>query len=409
MVMSLTGGLWAFGGRMRGPFFPLFVLALGGSYFDIGLIASIGSIFMIVSSLIGGYLADTVGRKKIIYLMSFLISLNTLVYFASPSWEYLILASSLNSLFVGLRGPAVSAIIADSTKVETRTKGFATNQFLRILAGSVSPYVVGLFMERYGVLRAQRLAYLCAFVTSMIATILRFIYLEETLKVPEERKSIREILSDTYDGFKTTVNVMSNKVWILIGTNILFSLGVSLGISFFVTYAVEDVIGLSKSQWGLVFSVMSLINMFSGLLFASMSDRYGRLKLILPSMLLTPIFIIGFVFCKTFTQVLLVAVSLGLLGSMMGAPFKALLFDYSPQEHRGRIHALSSMLASLPGSNIIYGNPGGLINGIGKMVGGIAYGRFNALPFFIEAVIIEISAILGVIFLRNNKPRLKEP
>ena len=111
MVMSLTGGLWAFGGRMRGPFFPLFVLALGGSYFDIGLIASIGSVFMIVSSLIGGYLADTVGRKKIIYLMSFLISLNTLVYFASPSWEYLILASSLNSLFVGLRGPAISAII----------------------------------------------------------------------------------------------------------------------------------------------------------------------------------------------------------------------------------------------------------------------------------------------------------
>ncbi|NIO19941.1 MAG: hypothetical protein GTN76_04165, partial [Candidatus Aenigmarchaeota archaeon] len=93
LVISLSAGIWAFGGRMRGPFFPLYVLALGGSYFHIGLIASVGSVFMIGASFLGGYLSDTIGRKKIIYTMGFLISLDTLLYLVSPSWEYLILAS----------------------------------------------------------------------------------------------------------------------------------------------------------------------------------------------------------------------------------------------------------------------------------------------------------------------------
>lgn len=410
LVISLTAGLWAFGGRMRGPFFPLYVLALGGSYFQIGLIGSIGSIFMIVASFFGGYLSDTLGRKKIIYGMGFLISLDTLLYMISPSWEFLILASALNSLFVGLRAPSMTAIIADSTSVETRTRGFMADQVLRILAGSVSPIVVGLFVEKFGVIPAQRLAYACAFVTSMSATILRFLFLEETItKTSEEKKELGGILRETFSGFKSTINVLPREVWMLIGTSVIFTSGASLGASFFVTYAIDDVIGLSASEWGLVYSVMSIANVLSMVLVASFSDRFGRLKLILPAMFLTPLCVVGFVYCKSFVHVIIVLSALSILGSMMASPYKALVFDYSPKEHRGRIHAISNMISSLPGDNIIYQGPSrSIMNGMANMIGGIIYGRFRALPFYLEAVVIEISAIVGALFLRESKKRPKQ-
>jgi len=407
LVISLTAGLWAFGGRMKGPFFPLYVLALGGSYLHIGIIASIGSLFLIVASFLGGYLADTIGRRKIIYGMSFLVSLNTLLYLISPSWEYLILASAFNSLFVGLRAPAMSAIIADSTSVRTRTKGFAANQVLRILAGSASPIIVGFFMESFGVISAQRLAYACAFVTSMTSTVLRFLFLEETLEKPSEaKKDLKGILKETVSGFRQTINMMPRQAWIIICTSILFTVGASLGADFFVTYAVEDVIGLSKSEWGLVFGVMSIVNVISMTLSASASDRFGRLKLIVPAMFMTPLCVLGFVYCRNFLQVLVVVSAIAVLGGMMESPYKALLFDHSPSEHRGRIHALSNMISSLPGNTIMAQGPTrGILNGISNMIGGLSYGHSKALPFYMEAVVVGSSAFVGLFFIKEAKKR----
>ncbi len=393
---------------MRGPFFPLYVLALGGNYFQIGLIATVGSIFKIIASFLGGYLSDTIGRKKIIYTMGFLISLDTILYLLSPSWEYLILASALNSMFVGLRAPSMTAIIADSTKAETRTKGFMVDQVLRITAGSISPIIVGIFFEKYGVLTAQRLAYLCAFITSFIATTIRYLYLEETLLESSKKLELKSVIRETYNGFKTTIYVLPKQVWIIIVSSIIFTTGASLGASFFVTYAIEDVIGLTASNWGLIYGIMSIISVISMVMVAPLSDRYGRLKFIIPAMFLIPICLVSFIYSRTFTQVLLVMSTLAIFGSMMASPFKALLFDYSPREHRGRIYTLSNIISSLPGDNIVYQGPAqSIMNGISNMIGGIAYGRFKVLPFYMEAVLIWVSAIFSAIFIKDTRTKQK--
>ena len=392
------------------PFFPLYVLALGGSYYHIGIIATIGAFFQVIGSFFGGYLADYVGRKRMIYSMSFLNSLDAILFLISPSWEYLILASAFNALFSGLEDPSVTAIIADSTSLETRTKGFTANQVLRILAGSVSPIIVGILMVNSGIIIAQRIAYACGFVTSMIASLMRFLWLEETLsKKSESSYTVKGVFLDTILSFKNTIKAMPYQVWVIIATGAIFTSGVSIGASFFVTYAVEDVIKLSASEWGMIYAVMSILNVITMILVATLSDKFGRLKLIIPAMFFTPFCIMAFVYSSNLIHVLVVMSILSILGGMIASPIKALLFDYSPKEHRGRVQALSNIISPLPEGNILYQGPTqSVINGVSSIFGGLTYGFSNTLPFYIESVIIGVSAIFGAFMIKESKQNEKK-
>lgn len=79
-VMMISAGIWTLAGQLVASFQSLYIIHLGGSYFHIGLIASISSITTIIPTLLGGQLADTYGRKKMLYIMSFILSFNSFVF-----------------------------------------------------------------------------------------------------------------------------------------------------------------------------------------------------------------------------------------------------------------------------------------------------------------------------------------
>ncbi len=118
-VMLLSSGFWNIASAMTWPFYSLYVLELGGSHIDIGLISAIGAVARIAPTFLGGYLADTLGRKKIIYTMSFLLAWNELIFAFAPHYRYIYLAATLQALIAGIRGPSFSSILGDSTHQRT--------------------------------------------------------------------------------------------------------------------------------------------------------------------------------------------------------------------------------------------------------------------------------------------------
>ena len=181
-VMFLSSGLWNIAGSMTWPFYALYVLELGGRHIDIGLISAVGAVTRIVPTLFGGYLADTLGRKKILYSMSFFLALNTLMFAYAPDFRFLFLATILEALFSGIRDPAFMSLLADSTTPDNRATTMALWQVVPSLFGLLSPYAIGLVMDVRGILPAMRFAYTLTFLLATVASFLRYRYLEETLE-----------------------------------------------------------------------------------------------------------------------------------------------------------------------------------------------------------------------------------
>jgi len=402
----LTAGIWTFGGQLTRPFSSLYILHLGGSYFDIGLLSAIGSVSVMLPALLGGYLADTIGRKRMVYTMSFLLSANSLVYFAAPSWHWLILAAVLDAVATGLRGPAFSALIADSAPADSRAKSYALWFIVPPLFGIFSPYIVGVYMDRLGVLPVQRIAYLVLFAVSMAASLMRVRFLRETLPAEARgRLKVSKVLSGTFSGMRETVRVIPRQLWVLTAMGILFGLGTAVGGAFWVTYATEDVIHLTNAQWGLISTSNMVISTVVSLPFAQLADRKGRVKLVLPSMLLTPLVIVAFLRSRSFPQVFAVGVAATILDSVSGAASQALFTDYSPLEHRGRINALWRVTGTRQ-TFTLGGRPGSGLAAVGNLVGGFLYGNVSeALPLLVEAGMVAGAAAVGVAFLREPENR----
>ena len=402
-VMAFTSGLWTLMGQLVWPFWPLYVLGLGGGYFDIGLISAVGSLCGVVPFLLGGYMADALGRKRMVYTLSFVLSSSALINAFAPDWRWLIASSILSSIAVGFRGPAFNAIIADSTRDEDRAEAYALFSIIPPLFGLASPYLMGLYIDRVGVVKALRLGYLLLFASSFTASTLRLLLLKETLPA-EERRSVKAstILRDTLRGMGETLRIMPRELWVLIAVASSFSFGAAVGGPFWVNYATEDVIGLSKAEWGLVSTAIRVVALILVFPFAIAADRWGRIRLVLISLTLNPLILLGFIYSRSFLHVLLIGIMGAVSSSLSTAASQALFVDYSPREHRGRINAILGALGVVQ-SLTPWAQPGSIIGAVGNLIGGALYGRCFQLPLYIQASAMAISALIALIALRERR------
>ncbi len=401
-VMVLTSSLWNFAGELVWPFWSLYVLHLGGSYFHIGLISALGSLCGVIPFLLGGYLADALGRKRMVYALSFALSSTALINAFARDWRWLILASILSSIASGLRGPAFSAIIADSTRREHRAEAYALLSVIPPLLGVASPYLMGLYIDRVGVLRALRLGYLILFAFSFTASLLRLLLLEETLPMELRREvKVSTLIGDVLRGMRETLGIIPRELWALIAIGASMGFGAAVGSPFWVTYATEDVIGLSKAEWGLVSTLTRLTALALTLPSAMAADRWERSRLVLLSLMLHPWFILAFIHSRGFHMVAAVGIGGAIAIGLSMAASQALFVDYSPKEHRGRINALLGAIGIDP-SLTPWASPGSLLGALGSLLGGALYGRCFQLPLYIQASATALAALIALITLRER-------
>jgi MFS family permease len=404
-TMIISSGIWRLGSGMVNPFWPLYVIQLGGNTFHVGLISAVSSVLAIIPTILGGYLADTWGRKRIVYSMSLLMGLDTLIYILAPSWEWLMLGKSLDAIFSGLRSPAFSALIADSTNTEDRAFSYGLWQSVPTIFGLASPWIIGIFMDRIGILAAQRWAYVVLMIAATTAGILRWRFLEEPLP-PDHIERIKPVkaLQSTLSNFKETINSLNNQVWILLLLGGLFQLGVATGNIFMVNYATDDVIGLSSSQWGFITTVSLIAALIASVPLAIISDRFGRKKLALTSLIMTPVALFAFIRAGGFVITIISYVSLVLLGSMGSVASQPLFVDYSPQFHRGRITAISRVLGATQRFSFRMRGQGTVIGALGNVIGGYLYNNVSyRLPFQIMSGMIALTAFITGIFVKEAK------
>jgi MFS family permease len=393
--MLLSSGLWNIAGAMTWPFYSLYVLELGGRHADIGFISALGAVTRIVPTLFGGYLADALGRKKILYSMSFLLAANELLLAFAPDHRWLYIIVVVEALAGGLRDPSFMSIIADSTNPDNRALSMSLFQVVPPLFGLLSPFAMGLLMDSRGVVVAMRYAYTFAFFMATVASFLRYRYIEETLTegkgvMKDPRTAVREILRD----FRETFRALPSQLWLFLSIDFIFTFAWALTEPYFVTYATEEVM-MTGVQWGLVTMGATLIRTTVKPPAALASDRYGRIKFILICMFLWPAGFLLFVNSRAFQALLLARLVIAFAGSLGDPAWEALFVDYQPKEYRGRFSAIASISWSL-------------IWGAGNVVGGLIYQDVSKnMIFNLSAGLLILGAVLALIKIREPDHREK--
>jgi MFS family permease len=130
------------------PFLALILDQRGYSKGEITLVLGALAVGHIAGPLVGGYLADAIGRRNTIVLSLLGSAVTLLGIYAAPTFTALALCALLNGFFNFLFGPAAHALITDLTPPALRLTSFALFRFAINAGFAAGPAVAGFLFTR---------------------------------------------------------------------------------------------------------------------------------------------------------------------------------------------------------------------------------------------------------------------
>ena len=371
------------------PFFR----ELGAPPTIIGLMGSIGSMVLGLVRIPGAYIADKYGRRQIIVMMTFVIAFSFLFYVFAPDWRFILVGMVISNLAL-IYQPALDAILADSIPPEKRGMGYAATNVIPNIPTVFAPAIAGYLVERYGIVPGMRLIYSVVFFCMLAAALIRFFFLQETLKHPQ-RIRLEEMLG----AFKSSIGAIG-EAWKEMPKTLKFVTVAFLVSAFeepmfrmFASLYVFDVVGVNEIEWGLVNTASIAMTLIFGFPFGKVVDKIGRKKSILMAYSLFIPSTFFFLSSRNFPQLLIVYLVFAAGGCLIMPGYNALLADLVPREKRGRIMGTIitlNILATVPAS----------------MLGGILYEFAPAFPFILAMTLG--TAVSLIILLKVKEPKKRE-
>jgi MFS family permease len=398
-VLTLTQTFYMFTAFLWWPYRSLYILELGASTELLGMLLMVETFSQLVFQLPGGILTDRLGRRKVIIYSSILRTAAPFVYLLSTYWSHVAPGLILNS--AGMIGiPAINALIAESLPEERRSSGFAAYRTVTWMPMIVTNLLGGVLMDHYGVVRGVRLCLTAMLLVSAASTLIRWRYIRETLERVDERRDAPRPprkMGEVVRG----LGRMPREIWILTAVAALSGFAMRTVWSFMVIYATE-VVGLTKTQWGLIGSLVSVISTVLTLPTGVLADRFGRKPLITVSKVLGPISTIGFTLSTNFWGLTIfrslngIAMGFGgtVWGPMGGPVWQALVADCTPPEERGRMMGLMGSIASI-------------VSTPASWIGGYLYDNVSPkLPFKLSFVLDAMSTAIFIALFREPKKEM---
>ena len=341
LVVVAGWALWGPVMSMAAPYSQLYAGELGASPFIISVISTVRSATLSVSRMLGGYLSDRYGRRKILWVGTLIVSFGYLLYAVAPSWEFLVVAAFVSGLSLFYQ-PALQSVVADSTTPEVRGRVYGVLSFIPGLLGSLSPlagaYVVGV----YGLVGGMRLIYVLSFAAGLVTAFMRWRWIEETLARPEEYGLV--------EAFREALRYVRERILLFVALEV--SLSAALGFGFLSSYYSAYFLGISEAELGILFSASSLSRLATSLPAGVLVDKVGRRPVLLSSAVLLMVGSAVYALVPektsaTFTVVLVGAVVGAVGGALYGNVIQTLRADLVPLEKRGRVYAAILSLIDL--------------------------------------------------------------
>jgi MFS family permease len=161
-AILITEPFWGVPYNLFATYASVYMLALGCSTTQVGLISSVGLALAMALSLAGGSITDRLGRRRTTIIFDLVSwSAATLLWAFARGFPWFLVAAVVNS-FVRIPQTSWTCLMIEDTPVEQRVHLYSWVYVVGIMAGMIAP-VAGLFVELFGLVPAMRGLYLFAF------------------------------------------------------------------------------------------------------------------------------------------------------------------------------------------------------------------------------------------------------
>jgi len=374
-----------------GPFLTLYMISLGATPVDIGLVSALTVVGGMIVEPLGGYIADRRGRVKLVGISSFGYAIIYSIYAMASDWRWLGLGQVLQQMFF-FYSPGLNALLADSLPPGTRGRGYALERTFPAALAVAAPYLGGILIAFHGtgdaaLITAMRQAYWIAFFGGLIAAFVRFRFLKETMtsNAPAMGEGgIINILKEAYGGMVETTRWLPKNFRPIVYLQIIQSTFIAMAAPFWVLYA-KQILGVSAPDWGLLMLIAGIGGIILILPTGYLVDRFGSKKVILLSMFLAPISVSLFILSKDFWSCSLALIILTISNTLVTPSFASIIADIITRERRGRVYALigengiQTSTSRLQGGGLLLVAPAA----IGASIGGFLYEWNVTSPFLV--------------------------
>jgi MFS family permease len=188
----LVEPLWGIPYNLFVAYASVYMLNLGCTQTQVGVVISVKMASMMFFSLIGGYITDRLGRRRTTIIFDLIgWSIPTLIWGFARGFPYFLAGAVINSAYRVVYTSWTCLLVEDS-KPEGRVHIYTWVHVAGILSGFFSP-LAGIFVRRFGIVPAVRGLYFTAFVSMTVMFLVRNHFTHEPaigLLKQEETRSI---------------------------------------------------------------------------------------------------------------------------------------------------------------------------------------------------------------------------
>ena len=316
MAMVILVGL---GEKMAERFLPLYLLALGGGAFSVGLLNGLDNLLSALYSLPGGYASDKLGHKRALLLFNLIAMAGYLVVIFIPRWQAVILGAFLFISWTAISLPATMDMVATVLPKNKRTMGVSLHSFVRRVPMALGPVIGGALIGAYGETRGIRIAFIVALALAGVSLLLQQIMFDDTRKAPEENGA-----KNRYG-----LSLIGPNLRNLLVSDILVRFCEQIPYAFVVVWCVT-LNKITPLQFGILTTVEMVTAMLVYIPVAYLADKTTKKPFVVITFLFFTAFPLVLLFSRSFWMMVIAFIIRGL--KEFGEPTrKALILDLAPE------------------------------------------------------------------------------
>jgi DHA1 family multidrug resistance protein-like MFS transporter len=358
---------------------PVYLDKLGAGGTDIGVAYLVLAFCHRLPQLLGGYLADRIGRKGIVVTVTFLMGCCYVAIGFARTWPAVVALVALCWVIGAVQWPALLSIVADSVPEHQRGRAIAMLETASMIGYTVGPFAGAWILERTDLLAGgwTRLLMVCA-ALYLFAAVARGFALVETVR------------TGTREPFWTRLAAID---WRILGVpaaafvvaSVLYMLAID---GPFQSRFLDRECRFDPARIDLLNFYGGLVALPSALAAGWLTDRLGAERVLQASFVLAGAALVPFAAGSGTSLGPAVFVALNLPASLFMVSYEKLITTAAPERERALYVSVAGLLSGLVAP---WSNPGGMF----------LYERNASWPFF-AALACAALGLGASLFLRRN-------